>query len=96
MCVKNVQLCCYRMLNDRFLNLNVIEMSNDSGQDQADTVFWKELVYKRIKQKREVKVPEGFLWMAYIEALEWMVIGLGNEDEISCRMIVIWQQFIPR
>lgn len=72
---KNVQFCCYRMLNAEFLNLNFIEMNTDPGQDQVDTIFfffffWKEFVHKRIKRKREVKVPEGFLWMAYIEALE--------------------------
>ena len=40
-------------------------------QDQADRVYWKELVHKGVDQKREVELPEGFWWMAYVGALGW-------------------------
>lgn len=60
----------------------------NSVQDQAGRVYWKELGQKGVDQKREVRLPEGVLEMAYIGALA-SGVKLGNEEEVSYPRIII-------
>ena len=82
-------------MNARLLSLNVIKISAEPSTRTSRWSLLKELAHKRANQNREVDLPEGFLWMPYTRVMG-RCVGLGNEDEVNCPMIVIRQQLIPR